>query len=164
MKSGQKRRETMLTSRMWAERGNDRDRKHSWRKAGGRGQLPDTAPLCVPRRPGRMLMPVMLMMSPLRPVALKGRHSITQSRSGVESASLHLSASNGPSAGYQGRWALNKGGIRSSYESSLLFWAPLTPTEVTGVRGVPWKMARLWGMMVSQCWVCFSERSDWLPW
>ena len=40
--------------------------------------------------------------APPRPSVVKGRHSITQSRSGGELASLHLSGSDGPSSGYQG--------------------------------------------------------------
>lgn len=109
------------------------------RKAGGRGQLPDTARLCA-LQPGRMQMSLMLMTPPLWPSVVKGRHSIIQSRSGGELASLHLSSSNGPSTGYQGRWALNKGGITSRYESRLLFWAPHAHWGYR-VRGVPRKMA-----------------------
>lgn len=54
--------------------------------------------------------------APPRPSVVKGRHSITQSRSGGELASLHLSGSDGPSSGYQGdvRWIKEalRGGIK----------------------------------------------------
>lgn len=53
--------------------------------------------------------------------AVKGRHSIARWRSAGELASLHLSSSNGPSTGDQGRGAVDKGGITGPYESELLF-------------------------------------------
>lgn len=131
-------REWLLTSQ--EQRGHEQKEEtmeienRGQRKAGGRGQLPDTARLCA-LQPGRMQMALMLMTPPLWPSVVKGRHSIIQSRSGGELASLHLSSSNGPSTGYQGRWALNKGGITSRYESRLLFWAPRRPLRLQGERG-----------------------------
>ncbi len=108
------------------------------RKPGGRGQLPDTARLCT-LQPGRMQMSLMQMRPPLRPVEVKGRHSITQSRSAGELASLHLSSSNGSINELSGEMGAEwKRHYKRAWKHPLIL-SPPTPTEVTGWEGSPGK-------------------------
>lgn len=84
------------------------------------------------------------MRSPVRPSVVKGRHSITRSRSGGELASLHLSSSNGPSTGYQGRRTLNKGALRAGMKAISHSEPPSYAHRGYRVIGVPGKNGFHW--------------------
>lgn len=69
--------------------------------------------------------------------AVKGRHSKARWRSAAELASLHLSSSNGPSTGDQGRGLWIKGALQGPMKARSYSEPPPHAHRGYGVRGVP---------------------------